>query len=291
MQHGHGGSAALRPGRRWPAQRPVDDALGRLLLRDVVFGCEDTPANGDSRRDHGFRISGNERVPPGQVLSFRDEAIGAGRRQPGQAAHLLRRQGHAIGHLLRTVRIVPAAAGTGIEQATADIGREDAPGLLVLELDEAAAATAVAKRLPLLGRHGFERRGAPERLVFRRSRRHGRLMRRPAPRWKGLVPAMRSACRIRAAGGASVTFLTESYSSPAYPAAGRNYVPNIRRVAVAKTDQARQDSEPGAIREAWNGHGVQEGGLENTVEARCARRGLMARRQPVERGAPRRRDL
>ncbi len=111
------------------------------------------------------RVARDQGCHHGQIAPLRDEAIGAGRRQPGQRAHVMRRQRHAIGHDGGAVRVVLAAAGAGIEQAATDIRGEDRAGILVLQLDEAAAAAPVAERFPLLAVHRLERRGAPEGFV------------------------------------------------------------------------------------------------------------------------------
>lgn len=116
---------------------------------------------------HRVGAAGNEGMPPGEFLPVRHQPVGAGRRQPGDRAHVLRRQPHAVVHRLQPVRIVGTAAGAGIEEAAAD-GREvDVARVLVLELGQAALAAAVAQRFPLRGGHLLEGNGLPERL------RHG----------------------------------------------------------------------------------------------------------------------
>ena len=54
------------------------------------------------------------------------------------------RQLHAIGDKSVTARIVEAAARLAVEQLAADVGEMNLARVLVLELDEAAAAAAVA---------------------------------------------------------------------------------------------------------------------------------------------------
>ena len=79
-----------------------------------------------------------------QILSFGHQSIGAGDREPAQLAHHVRRQPHAIGNPPMTARIVSASAGLAVEQLAADIGEMDFARVLVLQLDQAAAAAAVA---------------------------------------------------------------------------------------------------------------------------------------------------
>ena len=64
-------------------------------------------------------------MPPVEVAPLVDEALGAGRRQPRERAHLVRRQLHAIGNLCLPVRVVAAAAGVAVEEPAGDIGPRD----------------------------------------------------------------------------------------------------------------------------------------------------------------------
>jgi hypothetical protein len=61
-----------------------------------------------------------------------------------------RGQPQAIGHHRAAVAIVGTARGLDVEQAAGDIGVIDLAGVLVLQLVEAALATAVAQGLPLV---------------------------------------------------------------------------------------------------------------------------------------------
>ena len=83
-------------------------------------------------------------MPIGQLLSLGHQSIGAGDRKPAQIANHIRRQPHAIGNSLVAARIVDAFARLAVEQLAADIGEMNLARVLVLELDEAAAAAAVA---------------------------------------------------------------------------------------------------------------------------------------------------
>ena len=58
-------------------------------------------------------IAGDEGMPPVEVVPLAQQPIGAGLGQPGEAAHGIGRQAHAIGHLGLAVRVVAAAAGSG----------------------------------------------------------------------------------------------------------------------------------------------------------------------------------
>ena len=70
-----------------------------------------------------------------------------------------------------TARIVDASARVAIEQLAANIREMNLARVFVLELDEAAAAAAVAQAFPFGQTHLVERLRAPEwqsLLVFRR---------------------------------------------------------------------------------------------------------------------------
>src|SRR5262249_34692473 len=110
----------------------------------------------DARGVDRLRIAGNERVPPVEITPGGDELVGAGRRQPGDGADILRRQAHAILDLGAAIFIVPAPAGGAVQEAAAHVGEIDIAGVLVLELTQAAAAAAVAEALPFGIRHIFQ---------------------------------------------------------------------------------------------------------------------------------------
>ena len=112
---------------------------------------------------HRLRIAGDERMPPVQVLALGDQAVAAGRRQPADLRDRLRGEPDAIVDPFGAMPVIPAAARPGVEQAAADIGEIDVFGLLLLELDQAAAAAAVAQAFPLGLVHLFQAFCAPER--------------------------------------------------------------------------------------------------------------------------------
>ena len=91
-----------------------------------------------------------------------ETAIGARLRQPEQVRHVFGRDRGAVAHALLAVWIVAAAAGVRIEQAAAEPRQVDVGGVLVLDLDQAALAAAVAQRFPLLAGHRGERLCLPE---------------------------------------------------------------------------------------------------------------------------------
>src|SRR5208283_160239 len=113
-----------------------------------------------------------KRMPVRQVLVFRNQTIGAGDGEPSQRANGRRRQLDTVRNPAGAARIVAASTSLGVEQGAADIGEMNGAGVLVLQLDEAAAGAAVAQALPLRLRHLVERLGFPERRGFGALGRH-----------------------------------------------------------------------------------------------------------------------
>src|SRR5262249_49746917 len=134
-----------------------------LALADLLVVHLDASTHGDAGGVDGLRVARDQGMPPVEVLSIGDEAIGARRRQPVDAAHQFRRQRDAIWHVALAVLVVGTLAALAFEHETGDIGEIGVAGLLLLQLDEAATATAIAKALPLLRRERFEGLGLPER--------------------------------------------------------------------------------------------------------------------------------
>src|ERR1700682_2310993 len=99
-------SPPLRPGSFWNLARPSDDPLFQLRVRQLRLAGADAAAHRDAGRMHGFGIAGDERVPPVKIAAVGDEAVGAGRRQPGDVAYALRRQLHAILDEPRAIGII-----------------------------------------------------------------------------------------------------------------------------------------------------------------------------------------
>src|SRR5580692_7399843 len=110
-------------------------------------------------------------MPAVQVLSFGHQSIGAGDGKPAQLTHHVRRQPHAIGNTPVSARIVDASARLAVEQLAANVREVNLARVLVFELDEAAAAAAVAQAFPFGETHLIEGFRAPEwqcLLVLRR---------------------------------------------------------------------------------------------------------------------------
>ena len=76
--------------------------------------------------------------------AFGHQPIGAGDGKPAQLPHHVRGQPHAIGDTAVAARIVDASTRLAVEQLAADVGEINLARIVVLELDEAAAAAAVA---------------------------------------------------------------------------------------------------------------------------------------------------
>ena len=145
----------------------------RLCLDDmveiiVVFGqivVEGgyAAANRDARFMHRVAAAADQMVPPVEIVALGNQPVGAGRRKPVDRPDGLGGQLHAIRHDRPSIVVILAAAGSRIKQAASHGGPVDFACVLVLELGQAAFAAAVAKRLPLLGRHRLERQALPER--------------------------------------------------------------------------------------------------------------------------------
>src|SRR5260370_38128351 len=71
--------------------------------------------------------------------------------------------------------VIPAAARPSVEQAAADVGEIDVFGLLLLQLEEAATAAAVAEAFPLRLVHLFQALCAPERTCLGHAATAGRV--------------------------------------------------------------------------------------------------------------------
>src|SRR5665213_1328886 len=131
---------------------PCHDIVLEIVNDDIRLALG-FPPDRDSGDVDRLGISRNQGVPPVKVTPFRHQPIAAGRRQPRQARHILRRQRLAVGYALVTVRVVAATARVAVEQMTCHVRPCDLAGVFVLELVEAAAATAIAKRLPFGSAH------------------------------------------------------------------------------------------------------------------------------------------
>lgn len=137
--------------------------LLELVVGHVLFRQRHASAHGDAGCVHRVGIARHQRVPPVQVAAVGEEPVGAGRRQPGDAAHRARREPHAVAHLLLPVLVVAAAAALRVEQPAGDVGEEGRARALLLQLVEAAAPAAVAQAFPFARAHLLERLAPPER--------------------------------------------------------------------------------------------------------------------------------
>ena len=134
-----------------------------ILKRDFVFPGADPSAHRSAGFMHAVAASGFQMMPFGQVLALMHEAIGAAWRQPAERSDKVRRQLEAIGHARRAVGIIVAGTAVAIEKPAGDIGRQDPTIILILKLDEAATAAAIAQTFPLGIVELGERFLAPER--------------------------------------------------------------------------------------------------------------------------------
>ena len=180
------------------ARRPADDAILEVFVFDFVFASADAAAHRNARLVHGLRIAGNQRMPPVQIAPFGEQTIGTGGRQPNNAPDIARGEPDAVLHLRGTIGIVATAAACPIEQSAANI-REIGPARIVgiLELDQAAAAAAVAQALLLGIAHLGERLRFPERrAVGHQSLRTPALRASPEPTQRGRRPRLALVERI-----------------------------------------------------------------------------------------------
>ncbi|MNF96273.1 hypothetical protein D3C84_790570 [compost metagenome] len=115
---------------------------------------------------HCVAITTHQVVPKRQVLALTDQTVAAGRRQPLELIGLARRELNAVGHRIATIRVVGALAGFQVQQFAGDACVVDAVVVFILEFLQAAQATAIAQRLPLLLIELFEGFAYPERFDF-----------------------------------------------------------------------------------------------------------------------------
>src|SRR5690348_1970741 len=152
-------------------QRPTDDPLLEFVFLDGLLARANPPAHRDACRVHTVGIAGEQRMPPVEVAALREEAIGAGRRQPTKLADVFRLQADAVVDLVRAALIVAAAAALAVEQTATDIGEVDSAALLLFKLDEAAASAAVAQALPFGLGHLDQALALPEGGIGRHTNR------------------------------------------------------------------------------------------------------------------------
>ena len=98
-------------------------------------------------------------------------AVGTALRKPGKLRYIDGIELEAVGNQAMAVGIVGATAGFAVEQVAYHGGRVDLGGVLVLELDQAAAAAPVAQAFPFGPGHLDEALSFPE-LVFGHGDKH-----------------------------------------------------------------------------------------------------------------------
>ena len=113
---------------------------------------------------HRLRIAGDQRMPPGQILVGRPQAVGAGGRKPVEAADAAGLQHNAVGDPDLAIGVVATPACPGIQEPARDVREIDLIGVLVPKLHQAAFAATVAQRLPLL-RGQLAKRPLPKRPI------------------------------------------------------------------------------------------------------------------------------
>jgi hypothetical protein len=158
---GHGLGAVARgaaPQRR--CLDPANDASLELIGGHVALR-ERAAAYGDAGAMHRACITGNERVPPIEILAGRDLAIRARRRQPSERVLVGGVERDAVGDELEAARIAAAAATVAIEQLASHVRVRDLARGFVLQLLQAAPSAAVAERLPLFARQLGELLASP----------------------------------------------------------------------------------------------------------------------------------
>src|SRR4051794_14233196 len=88
-------------------------------------------------------------MPGAQRLAGGPQAVRAGFRQPVEPVEIVPVDLHAVADPLHPMLVIETAPIGAVEQLARDVRRVEQPGFLVLELVDAAAAAAVAQRLPL----------------------------------------------------------------------------------------------------------------------------------------------
>ena len=119
-----------------------------ILFGHAAFG-EHAPGLGNTFVVHRIAITAHQVMPQRQVLALADQAIATGRWQPFELVGLARCELDAIRHRGATVGVVAALAGFQVQQFAGNACVIDAVVVFVLELLQAAQATAVAQRFPL----------------------------------------------------------------------------------------------------------------------------------------------
>ena len=112
---------------------------------------------------NGFGTAGDKVVPGMKLLAFLPQPVGAGGRHPiDDSVDVVGIEDDAVGNDLRARLVVAAAAEFKVEQPAGDVGELDILRAVLLELEQAAKATAVAQGLPLAAVQVLERETFPE---------------------------------------------------------------------------------------------------------------------------------
>ena len=98
---------------------------------------------------YGIRIATHQMMPKRKILAFSHEAIATGWRQPFELRRVFSCQLDTVRNTGTAIGVVSASTTFQIKQFAGDPGVIDAAILFILELLQAAQATAVAQRLPL----------------------------------------------------------------------------------------------------------------------------------------------
>src|SRR5262249_41160751 len=142
--------ARFSAGCFWETSWPGHNAVLELLFVDVILACADPSAHGDAGLVDCLRIAGDQWMPPVEIVTICEAAVGAGGRKPDDSIDVPGGQPDAVLHLRRTVLVAAAAASFAVEQPATHIGKIRARGVIrILELGQAAAPAAVAQAFPL----------------------------------------------------------------------------------------------------------------------------------------------
>jgi len=68
--------------------RGAHHAVLEIGVRDLILARADAPAHRDPGLMHGLGVARNERVPPVEIASVGQKAIGATRRQPYDSVYI-----------------------------------------------------------------------------------------------------------------------------------------------------------------------------------------------------------
>ena len=131
---------------------------------DLVFR-DRRAAYGYPRLVHRRLVPRYQRMPSVQIAALGHEPVGAGVGKPIQSLDIVGIERDAVLDALFAPPIVGAAAGGDVEQPAGERRLVDFAGIVVLELQEAAACTAVAERFPLLSRHLGQPLSSPKRCI------------------------------------------------------------------------------------------------------------------------------